>query len=257
METTIGKIEINFDISGRGDPVLFLHGWGGCAKSFAPVSEYLKKEFQTITVDLPGFGTSGEPDEPWSVTEYTDTVRNLIDSIGIKKCHIIGNSFGGRIAILLAAQNPELVDKMILCDSAGVLPKRGVKYYFKIYRYKLAKKLIKRKTIKSILKVLGFNLDKAIQKAGSEDYRKLNDNMKKTFVRVVNQDLRPYLKKIKSPVLLVWGGQDRDTPLYMAKVMEKEIPDAGLVVYEDAGHFSYLDRLADFNRVASYFLKGK
>jgi pimeloyl-ACP methyl ester carboxylesterase len=257
MEKTIDKININFDIRGSGAPVLFLHGWGGCAQSFAPVSEYLKNDFQTITLDLPGFGESGEPDVPWSVSEYANIVQGLMDSAGIKKTHIIGHSFGGRIAILLAAQNPELVDKMILCDSAGVMPKRGLKYYFKIYKYKLAKIIFKRKTIKSILKAIGINVEKSIQKAGSEDYRKLNDNMKKTFVKVVNQDLRPYLKKIKSPVLLVWGGMDGDTPLYMAKVMEKEIPDAGLVVYEDAGHFAYLDRLADFNRVASYFLKGK
>lgn len=256
MERVIDGLKINYDLAGDGNPVLLLHGWGGCAKSFAPVFEYLKQDFKVIAPDLPGFGKSSEPPEPWSVTEYSQIVQKLILELGISPCHIIAHSFGGRIAILLASQKPELFQKVILCDSAGILPKRGLKYYFRIYKYKLAKKAVKRKTIKSILKAIGFDIEKAVQRAGSEDYRSLNDNMKKTFVRVVNQNLRSNLTRIKSPVLLVWGANDTDTPLYMARIMEKEIPDAGLVVYEDAGHFSYLDRLGDFNRVASYFLKG-
>ncbi len=257
METTIDGLKLNYETAGDGTPVLLLHGWGGCAQSFLPVLDYLKKEFKVVAPDLPGFGASSEPPQPWSVSEYTSLVTKFIADTGIGPCHIIAHSFGGRIAILLAAQNPELVKKIILCDSAGILPKRGLRYYFRVYKYKIAKKAIKCRFAKSLLRIIGFNVEKAVRNAGSSDYRKLNDNMKKTFVRVVNQDLRPCLPRIGSSVLLVWGEKDTDTPVYMARIMEKEIPDAGLVLYADAGHFSYLDRIGDFNRVASYFLKGK
>ena len=81
--------------------------------------------------------------------------------------------------------------------------------------------------------------------------------MKKVFVRVVNQDLRPYLKGIKAPTLLIWGCEDRDTPLSFAHIMEAEIPDAGLVVFEGAGHFSYLDEFQRFCPIVSVFFGGR
>jgi pimeloyl-ACP methyl ester carboxylesterase len=73
-------------------------------------------------------------------------------------------------------------------------------------------------------------------------------------VRVVNEDLRPRLPRIQAPTLLVWGSNDDATPVADARIMEKEIPDAGLVVFEGAGHYSYLERPAEFCRIATTFL---
>jgi pimeloyl-ACP methyl ester carboxylesterase len=80
--------------------------------------------------------------------------------------------------------------------------------------------------------------------------------MRQTFVKVVNQDLRGYLPQITAPTLLVWGDEDKDTPLEHGRIMEKEIPDAGLVVFNGAGHYSYLDKLNDFNVIAAKFFEG-
>lgn len=242
---------------GSGADVLILHGWGGRIESFAPVIDNLAQGYRVTALDFPGHGESDPPPTPWSVTEYADLTLRLLSQLDIPPSHVIAHSFGGRVTILLAAQHPELFNKIVLVDSAGVLPKRGIKYYRKVYTYKLGKKLAKWKWSAACLKAMGYDIKKKITSAGSADYRALSPAMRGTFVQVVNQNLRPYLKNIRNSVLLVWGSQDTDTPLYMAQIMEKEIPDAGLVVIEGAGHFSYLDGFGQFMSVVKYFLETK
>jgi len=141
---------------------------------------------------------------------------------------LIGHSFGGRVAILLASESPR-IGGIVLVDSAGIRPKRKLSYYYKVYKYKLLKKL----GIRNI-------------KAGSSDYNKLSGAMKETFVRVVNQDLTGRLSKIVVPTLIVWGSLDKETPIYMAKKLNKHIKGSELNILEGAGHFSYLDNLEQF-----------
>ena len=74
-----------------------------------------------------------------------------------------------------------------------------------------------------------------------------------TFVRVVEQDLLPYAARVARPTLLIWGDRDADTPLWMGRQLEQTIPDAGLVVFQGAGHFSYLERLPDYVRIVHHF----
>ena len=93
-----------------------------------------------------------------------------------------------------------------------------------------------------------------IQRYGSADYKALDPEMRKTFVKVVNQDLRACLPGIKAPTLLYWGEQDDATPLWMGQAMEKEIPDAGLITVPGCGHFAYLEHLGEFTRIVRHFL---
>ena len=93
------------------------------------------------------------------------------------------------------------------------------------------------------------------KKFSSSDYAAINSNiMRETFSKVISLDLTKNLKYIKSPVLLMWGENDLDTPIYMAKVMEKYIPDAGLVILKNAGHFSYIDASNEFNLIVDNYL---
>ena len=96
---------------------------------------------------------------------------------------------------------------------------------------------------------------KALQeKYGSADYNALDDEMKKTFVKVVSQDLSPLLPKIQASTLLIWGENDTETPLWMGQKMEQEIKDAGLVIFENDGHFAYLRQWQRFVTVVRAFL---
>ena len=109
--------------------------------------------------------------------------------------------------------------------------------------------------LKKSLKKIGWDIQSMIKsRAGSSDYRALSDDMKMTFVKVVNQDLKGYLQDIDSSTLLIWGENDTETPLSYGKIMEEKIPDAGLVVLENSGHFAYLECLPAFNKISANFL---
>ena len=144
-------------------------------------------------------------------------------------------------------------DKIILVDSAGIKPKRGLDYYFKAYSYKLAKKAINMVFSKEKATKLIADMRK---NKGSTDYNNASENLKKTFINVVNEDLRCHLPNIKAPTLLIWGEKDMDTPLRDAKIIEKLVPDAGLVVFKGAGHYSYLENLRDFIVITTNFIEG-
>ncbi len=256
MIIDINGIKINYEQQGNGADVLVLHGWGASMQTMRPVIDALKTRYRVTALDFPGFGGSDAPPDTYGVQQYTDLTYRFMQELGIQKAHIICHSFGGRVTILLAAQHPEAVDKIVFTDAAGLRKRRTFKQTVKIYSFKLAKRLSRGRIIKRLLKGIGIDVDQRVKNAGSADYRALNDHMKKVFVRVVNQDLIDFLPQIKSPSLLIWGENDLDTPLEFGKTMEKLIPDAGLVVFEGAGHYSFLDCFGRYISIVTTFFGG-
>lgn len=256
MNVNINGQNINYIEMGSGYPVVFLHGWGACIGSWGTAPALLSAKYRVIVLDFPGFGESPEPEKICCVDDYVDMTIEFFEALGLKKANIVCHSFGGRVSIKMVNKRPDLIDKMVFTDAAGIKPKRGVKYYYKVYKYKLGKRLYNIGFARKLLKSLGVDLESKIKNAGSDDYKALSDTMKRTFINVVNEDLTPMLKNIKSPTLLIWGDLDTDTPLYMAKIMEKEIKDSGLVVFEGSGHFSYLDNIPRYVKIIEAFFGG-
>ena len=188
----------------------------------------------------------------WGVGEYTTLVEKFARRLGIEQPVLVGHSFGGRLAIVYASCND--VDKVILVDAAGIKPRRSFKYYFKVYSYKLAKRmaplLLGRERGQALI-------DKMRGKAGSSDYNNATPRMRAIMSRVVNEDLTHLLPQIKASTLLIWGTADTATPISDAQKMERLIPDAGLVAYEGAGHYSFLERPAQTKAVIASFLNFK
>lgn len=244
MKVNIEDTEINYICEGEGKDLLVLHGWGANINTVLSIVNLLKPYFKVYAVDLPGFGASETPREVFGSEDYARIVKKFLDTMQIKKVILIGHSFGGKLSILIGTNYPEIVDKIVLVDSAGLIPKRGLNYYLKVYTFK---------TLKFLYKTFSFWIDddkrmeKFYKKFGSTDYKEAEGIMRNILVKVVNEDLKPILKNIQSPTLLIWGDKDTATPLYMGKIMEKEIPESGLVVLEGTGHYSYLE---DFNRFA-------
>ena len=132
-----------------------------------------------------------------------------------------------------------------MVDSAGILPRRGLGYYFKIYKYKRCKK-----------KALNLRkYQEKLSKFGSNDYKLLSERMKQIFVHIVNEDLSMYAKYINSETLIVWGEKDKDTPIYMAKKLKRLIKNSELKIIENAGHFSFIDNKDEFLILLDTFLK--
>lgn len=251
MITEISNIDINHIVEGQGDDILVLHGWGANINTVMSIVNIFKDKFKVHALDLPGFGESGEPKVAIDSFEYAEIVKEFINKMNIKKVTLIGHSFGGKISIILASKYPELVEKVILIDSAGLIPKRSIKYYLKVYSFK---------TLKFLYKNIIFwerdtkKMEKFYKRFGSTDYKDSNGVMREILVKVVNENLRPMLHSIKAPTLIIWGDQDTATPLYMGKEMEREIKDSGLVVLEGTGHYSYLDDYMRFKKIVRSFL---
>ncbi len=237
--------------------VLFLHGWGCDGSIFQTFVPDMNKHAAVLAVDFPGHGQSGEPQEPWGVPEYAQQIRALLETLEIDRVHIIAHSFGGRVAIWLSAHYPELVEKMVITGGAGLRKPDAGKPSRRQLQYKRLKAIVNAMGRLPFLKGFVDTLqEKLVQKYGSPDYKRLNPNMRKTFVKVINQDLSEYLSQIKASTLLIWGSNDTETPLWMGQRMEKEIPDAGLVVFDGRSHFAFLEEAQRFLVIANTFLFG-
>lgn len=249
MEKIISGLKINYQLSGEGMDLLLLHGWGASSAVMAPMQERFSAIARVTNLDLPGFGHSEAPHSGWSVYDYADFVEEVISSLGLQNPVILGHSFGGRLAIILGSRG--VGRKLVLTDAAGILPKRGIDYYLRVYSYKAAKKVM---SLPGLNKCADRVLDLWRKNNPSSDYANAQGVMREIFVKVVNEDLQPLLPQIKLPTLLIWGENDIATPLADGQLMERLIPDAGLVVFEHCGHYSFLDDPFRFYTVVEYFL---
>ena len=250
MECTINGQRVFFRKDACEEPrgaVLILEGWGTNTDVYAPIAALLSQKYTVYTLDFPGFGQSEEPKDVWDVGAYADFTADFIRHLGLESVCLIGHSFGGRVIFKLYEDRlPCKVERIVLIDSAGVRPADTFKKKVRRARYKFCRKILE---IFAPGKVEEYRLKKS-----SADYRAASPLMREVLKKTVNEDLRHLFPKVSAPTLLVWGKNDTATPLSDAKIMEKEIPDAGLVTLE-GGHYSFLDSPGLFARVMTSFFK--
>ena len=258
MVTKINGIDIAYKISGPEDAketAVMLQGWGTDMTLYDSVADAVSDTFRVVQFDLPGFGSSEEPPEPWNVEAYCSFFCDFMDHLGIKKTALIGHSYGGRMIINMAAKDdlPFEITKIVLIDSAGVMPERSAWQNFKVKRYKAMRNLLMSRPVHSLFPEV---IDYWMSKQGSEDYRNASPVMKRCLVMAVNEDFQDRMPLVKQETLLVWGDLDLDTPISDARIMEEKMPNAALVVLEGTDHFSFLYRPAEFRRILRAFLIG-
>jgi pimeloyl-ACP methyl ester carboxylesterase len=241
--------KLRYKMAGSGTPILLLHGWGGSIESMGLIFDDFARDHTVVAFDFPGHGESSLPPEAWGVADYAESVRRVMDALHIHRPHIIAHSHGGRVTIKLATLHPDRVGKLVLVDSAGVRPPRSWRYYGRLLLAKGGKYLA------TYCGSIGAMARERIYRAvASKDYANAGP-LRDTFVKLVNDDLTPILSQIASPTLLVWGADDMETPLSSAQVMERLIPQVRLVVFQNAGHFSYLDQYGKFRLIVRQFLR--
>ena len=257
MRLTAKGIEIHYEQRGEtGKPeVLLLHGWGCTVQHFEPIANDLSRDYHVTLIDFPAHGQSQRPPEPWGVKEFSECTLEVIRKLGIAPCDVIAHSFGCRVTLYLASHWPETVKRLVITGGAGIRKPETDEQRRRREAFQRKKKLLQ-----GLAKVPGIggaaekSLEALRNKYGSADYKALDEEMRKTFVMVINEDLRPLLPQIKASTLLIWGEKDQDTPLWMGQIMEKEIPDAGLVIFENDDHFAYLRQWPRFVAVVRAFL---
>lgn len=253
--TTIDGIHIAEAVAGEVDasPVVLLHGWGANISLVWPLAKQLAPHgYRIYMLDLPGFGESDPPPSAWTIHDYVRFVLAYLEHHQLERVYLFGHSFGGRLGLILGAEHPDRIMKMVLANSAGLHQKAPLSDRIRLRSYK---------AVRDALNAVGMGrLSDSLRRwynarYGSADFQRASGVMRQTFVNIVNEDLQSYATCVRRPTLLFWGDQDEETPLSMGQRLEQLIPDAGLVVYEGAGHYSYLDRLPDAVRVMVHFFK--
>ncbi|MBR0400673.1 MAG: alpha/beta hydrolase [Mogibacterium sp.] len=270
------------DISNGIRTAVILQGWGTSLDLYDSVAAAINDVYRVVQLDLPGFGDSDEPPEAWNVDAYADFLCVFMEKLGVRNAVLIGHSYGGRMIIKLAARAadhinaasgnatgdtaiadsdaendpadkglPFKIDKIVLVDSAGVMPERSWQQKLKVKRFRALRKILTSAPVHALFPEV---IDYWISKQGSEDYRNASPVMKKCLVMAVNEDLKHLFPYVQQETLLVWGDADTDTPISDAHIMEELMPDAGLAVIEGAGHYSFLEQPVLFRTIIRTYL---
>ena len=253
MNICIDGLNIEYTSAGSGDiPVLLLHGWGSSFDVYKGIMAALSDRCTLYALNFPGCGSSDTMESPWNLDDYCTLVMKFIKAVGINNPILIGHSHGGRVSLKLAATKAFDVPKMVLLDAAGLIPKKSLRQKMRARSFKIIKGALTIPLWKD--KTEGL-LDKARAHYGSADYNAAPLVLRQTLVSLVNTDIRDILHKISCPTLLIWGENDTATPLSDAKIIESLIPDCGLCVLKDCGHFAFCEKPFEANAIINSFIK--
>ena len=252
MNVVVDGLITNYHKTGSGKTIILLHGWGSSKETFKDIESHLKDHNSLLAVDLPGFGGTQPPPKTWNLEDYALFVAAWLAKIGENKTHaIVGHSFGGSIAIKGLSTSILSADKLILLASAGVR------------KHKNSRKRLLKATAKSG-KIATFILPHQIQaKVRNKFYKAIDSdsnllpNMEVTFRLIVGEDVQSAAKKLQLPTLLVYGNEDRNTPLRYGEILARLIPSAKLDVLPGVGHFPHEEQPVIVSQKITEFLEKK
>lgn len=223
--------------------ILVLHGWATSIEKWGPFVKLLsEKGIKPIIPLVPGL--TKKISQPWTLNDYVSWLKKMV---GTKKITLLGHSNGGRIALAFARKYPQNLKKLILIDSAGIyhneLPIRVKRAIFKTLA-KIGKKITPSNKLRDLL----YKLTK------ESDYKNADKVQQQTMVNLISQDLTPILTKIKTPTLIIWGKDDKTTPLSDGKLMKQLIPDSQLKIIADSKHSPQFTHPKEVIRIINEYL---
>lgn len=221
MLTSLADGRLLADKTGSTPPrVVALHGWARSGADFAPIVAGL----DAVAPHLPGFGTTDAPPAAWGSADYAELVADAIRPFA--PVVILGHSFGGRVAVRLAAKYPELVKALVLTGVPLVrlAPRAKPKLSFRVVRAMARARILPASV-----------LEKQRRKHGSADYNAAQGIMREILVKVVNEDYRDDLAAITAPTRMVWGEHDSSAPADAGRAAA-ELLGASFTVVAGEGH---------------------
>jgi pimeloyl-ACP methyl ester carboxylesterase len=260
-------IRTNYLESGSGgDDVVLVHGSGPGVTSYANwrlVLPELGQDFHCVAPDMVGFGYSERPENPdYSVQTWADQTVGVMDALGIARAHLIGNSFGGAIALRIATQHPERVKKLVLMGSMGVEFEitEGLNA---VWGYD--------GTLEGMRRVMGyFAYDTKLTTDELAEVRyhgATQPGFQESFSSMFPEPRQRWVSAMASPeadlralphrTLILHGREDKVIPLSNSYQLEQLLDNADLGVFSHCGHWSMIERTADFNRLVRDFFLGE
>lgn len=199
------------EIYGEGPiRVVWLHGWARRGDDFATCARALAEDgVASVSFDLPGFGSSPLPLEVGGAPVYADSLLETLREVALEPVILVGHSFGGAVAVTLAAREPALVRHLILTGTPRLsrsTKKRGAPLGYRIVRWARRRGLVSE-----------ARLERARQRYGSLDYRRAHGALREILVASVNENYEAAMRALTMPVTMIWGANDRDAPIEVAR----------------------------------------
>ncbi|WP_405488360.1 4,5:9,10-diseco-3-hydroxy-5,9,17-trioxoandrosta-1(10),2-diene-4-oate hydrolase [Nocardia sp. NBC_00511] len=257
---------------GNGPTIVLLHGGGPGASSwsnFAKNIPVLAKDFHVLAVDQPGFGLSDKPTEhPQYFVHSSSALNDLLDTLGItERVHLLGNSLGGGAAARFALDYPDRAGKLVLMGPGGLStnlfapdPTEGVKLLSK-FNFEPTKE-----NLEAFLRIMVFDQKLITPELVEERFASASQPESLAATRAMGKSFAgaDFAKgmiwrdafKLRQPVLMIWGREDRVNPIDGALVALKMVPRVQLHVFGGCGHWAQLEKFDEFNRLATDFLLG-
>jgi pimeloyl-ACP methyl ester carboxylesterase len=253
----INGLSVAYWQTGHGPALVLLHGFGIDSRVWRQQIESLSSKFTIIAWDAPGAGYSSDPPPSFGLIDWATCLASLLDSIGIKRAHFLGLSWGGILAQQFYRQYSARVLSLILADTyagwKGSLPPLAVDE-------RLATCLHDASLTPAdfVAKYLPSMFSDSVKGAVKEELANIMADFHPMGFKLMatssaRTDSREILSSIKVPTLLIWGGEDRRSPLTVAKQFQEKIRGAILTVIPKVGHVSNMEDPAQFNKIVTDF----
>lgn len=237
----------------RGQRILILHGWGSNSGRWKRVKELLgKKGIEVLALDLPGFGIISSPPKPWGRDDYIGWILQKLKEKNWEKFNLLGHSFGGGLAVKMATNFSEKIEKLILCTPA-IIKRKSIKTYLFYWLAFLGRRIFSLPG----LKIFYPQAQKLVYKlAGARDYYVADGIMKETMKKIgKEEDLEMILERIKTPTLILWGKKDDVLPLKDAYRIKEKIKRSQLRVLPGVRHSPHREAPEELSKILVSFLQ--
>ena len=257
--------ELHYTEEGSGYPVLMIHGFGGSVRNFAKMADNLKGQFRVIRIDLPGFGLSDFPDmgdKPDYIGMYRDYLTFMFDTLHLDSVYVMGNSMGGGIAWMAAADHPDKVKKLVLLNSAGYdvanVAGKLTMFKFKSVGHVFDRGMPMFMSEGGLEKCYGdkSKVDPAVW-ALNNHFTNREGNIQNMLALARSQQFPDsnIITKVQCPTLIVWGKEDAIIPVAHAEKFHRDIKNSRVIIYDPCGHVPMLERSEDLTKDFLQFVK--
>jgi pimeloyl-ACP methyl ester carboxylesterase len=232
---TYGDVNLFGESFGEGSPrVVWLHGWARRGEDFAAAASWLAQQgIASVALDLPGFGASPLPPKAGGARYYAELILPALRELAFEPLVLVGHSFGGTVATVVASEHPELVRSLVL--TGAPLLRRSSRSRSPL-AYRVIRWLYARRVISDT------RMEAARQRYGSTDYKRAHGLLRDILVASVNESYESELSSLSVPVLLLWGENDVEVPVEIARRAAQLIPvEHSIRVIDGVGHLLPLD----------------
>jgi pimeloyl-ACP methyl ester carboxylesterase len=255
--------------AGDEEPVLFVHGLGGCWQNWLENIPRFGASRRVIAVDLPGFGDSEMPRGYITITGFAGVVEDLCERLGLGRIDVVGNSMGGFVGAEMALRYPARVDRLVLVAAAGITSANVYRRPTVVAGRIVAaivtntaarhRWIARRPTARHIALALVARhpallkpdavFEGLMRGTGREGF---ND----ALVGLLEYDFRDRLEGVRAPTLVIWGEQDTLLPAEDAREFERRMPNTSVLMMRDTGHVPMFERPRAFNDAVIEFIEG-